>query len=199
MGLHEKAYKYLRGDGVPVASPLFQGEGGGAIPTSPLQLHFEECSVDSAMQLNALWHSRLPNTVKGNLLRNPICVCFWATFDNAVFAVAIWTTPVAANRLSNGWNRLELRRFAVADNAPNNTASRFLGWMARVIRKKYPNLVGLVSYQDTEVHSGTIYKAAGWVIGNEAGFAPWMNSARVRHAKVQSDAPKIRWELSFVR
>jgi hypothetical protein len=94
----------------------------------------------------------------------------------------------------------ELRRFAIAPDAPKNTASRLLSVMVRFIRKNRPHVVKLISYQDTEVHVGTIYKASGWQSASISTKSGWLNHPRHGntggHAfKLQSNAPKIRWEL----
>ena len=39
-----------------------------------------------------------------------------------------------------------------------------LGRMRRHIRAHRPDIVHLISYQDEDVHTGTIYRAAGWSI-----------------------------------
>ena len=39
-------------------------------PSSPKLLNLRQIGVDHAINYNKLWHSRLPETVKGNLLRN---------------------------------------------------------------------------------------------------------------------------------
>lgn len=189
------SYPYLSGDGVPIAQPLFQEEGDGLTPISPLQLHFAPCSVEVAMQLVSLWHSRLPRTHKGNIVGSVRCCLYAATFANRYYATAIWTDPVAANRFSDGWMMLELRRLAIADNAPKNTASRMLSWMVRDIKRRYPELTRLVSYQDTEVHQGTIYKASGWKCTAVTEFKDW-NDTRNR-ATPQSRASKQRWEIDL--
>ena len=188
-------YPYLSGDGVPVARPLYQEEGDGSIPISPLQLRFEYCPVEIAMQLNALWHSRLPMTDRGNIDRNRRKSTYTAEFANRYYATAIWTDPVAANRFSDGHLMMELRRLAIAANAPKNTASRFIAWMVRDIRKRFPDLTRLVSYQDNDVHTGTIYKASGWVNTTVTDFEDW-DGPRHR-AKAQSTASKTRWELQL--
>jgi len=53
----------------------------------------------------------------------------------------------------------------------------------------------LISYQDTEVHTGTIYKAANWIPANRTKFASW-NVSRERNSD-QSTADKIRWEYKI--
>jgi hypothetical protein len=190
-------YPYISGDGVPVAHPLFQTEGDGAIPVSPLQLSYHTVDVPTAIQLNALWHSRLPKVVRGNIDRNRRKVCYVAECGNRYYAVAIWSDPVAANRLKDGDKTLELRRMAISDIAPENTASNMLGWMKRDIKKRFPELVKLVSYQDTVVHSGTIYKAAGWLSASATStLIDWNVNGRERKPN-QSDAPKLRWEVTL--
>lgn len=93
---------------------------------------------------------------------------------------------------------------ACAPDAPKNTASRFLAWMTRQIPKTHGKAI---SYQDVEVHTGTIYKACGWT----AGF---VTKARIRdrfkprkgtnrpyrqdiNGKAVAGASKIRWELEL--
>lgn len=184
-----------RAGGVQVAHPLFfQVEGGGSIPTSALQLHFDTCSMRRAQELNCDWHSVLPKTNYGNLTRNRRYIAYTAEFDGLLYAVAIWTDPVAANRLKNGFNRLELRRMAISPDAPDNTASRMISWMRKDVKKRWPELVGLVSYQDTSAHQGTIYKASGWqMVDTRGSLTEWSVNGRVRNNE-QSKAPKVRWE-----
>jgi hypothetical protein len=89
-----------------------------------------------AMELNRKWHSVLPKTNRGNLTRNKRYVAYTAEYDGLFYAVAIWTDPVAANRLKNGDRKLELRRMAISGDAPKNTASRMIGWMRREVKRR---------------------------------------------------------------
>jgi hypothetical protein len=101
--------------------------------------------------------------------------------------------PVA--RLFNGKNYLELRRMAISAEAPKNTASRMISIMVKAIRRAKPHIVKLISYQDTDVHSGTIYKASGWVEAatRKGGDDAWSCNVRKR-AKTPASGDKIRWE-----
>jgi len=187
------------GESIRVVHPLFQEEGGGSIPTSPLQLYVGQVSVVKAIDLNALWHSRLPKVIRGNIDRNRHSICFAAEYAGTFYASAIWSTPVADNLLkTSGGYCLELRRFAIANDAPKNTASRMLAVMIRIIRRRFPDIVRLVSYQDTEAHSGTIYKASGWHIAALSKGRSWSANGRIRNPE-QSMADKIRWELTLKR
>ena len=87
---------------------------------------------------------------------------------------------------------------AIAPDAPKNTASRMLAWMARGIGKARPWVNRLVSYQDKDIHTGTIYKAAGWVAAEmtEPRSRPWNHGSRPRNEE-QSRSPKQRWEKSL--
>jgi hypothetical protein len=187
----------MSGDSIVVVHPLFQEEGDGSIPISPLQLHFGRCSVDTAIVLNEAWHSVFPRIDKSNVVRGGRLECFAAEYANRYYATAIWTRPIAANRMRDGDKLIELRRMAIAPGAPKNTASRFLAWMTRHIRKAQPDVIRLVSYQDTAHHSGTIYKAAGWRSVTLSNNADWTTHKRPG-ASAQSDAPKIRWELDLI-
>lgn len=178
------------GESIRVVHPLFQVEGGGSTPTSPLQLHVGEISLDMAIRLNELWHSRLPNVVKNNVQRVRHLACFCAEHDGIYYASAIWTDPIA--RLLNGRNWLELRRMAIAEDAPKNTASRMLKIMAMQIKRKWPHIERLVSYQDCEVHTGTIYAAAGWKAEAENKSGDWIRKNRDRR-EAQAPGMKVRW------
>ena len=129
-------------------------------------LRFEVCPKDQAVQLCRAWHSRLPNTQAGPW---QFAFCAYAPSDEIV-AVALWNNP-SARTLPSHW--LELRRMACSPVAPKNTASRFLAWMARYFAAEHRHREKLISYQDTAVHDGTIYKAAGWRVD-------FVSKARVR-------------------
>lgn len=187
------------GDNTRIMHPLFFiKEDEGSIPTSPLQLRIDQCNVRLACKLNRLWHSRFPEIKESNIIRNRRSICFSAEYDGLFYASAIWSDPIAANRLNGGENMLELRRMAIAPDAPKNTASRMISLMVKSIKKKWPELTKLISYQDTEVHYGTIYKASGWVQETTATLTEWDNEKRNRN-KAQSTAPKIRWAKVFTR
>lgn len=179
-------------DGVRVAQPLFQEAGSGSIPTSALDLWIVTIDFDTAKQLNRLWHSRLPRLGTGAVINMPY-LCFAAEFDGLYYATGIWSNPVARNLPQDTW--LELRRLAIASDAPRNTASRMLAIMTRRIRKDLPSVTTLVSYQDTSVHTGGIYRAAGWKATTiSAEGDNWTRKKRPR-PKAQSEAAKQRWEL----
>lgn len=189
----------MSGDDARVAYPLFQVDKGGSSPTSPLQFEICEISTVRAQKLNSLWHSRLPIFKTGFLLTAK--VCFGAIYEGIFYAVAIWGHPGARKLPQRTW--LELRRFAIAPNAPKNTASRMMKIMVSLIKKKLPKIIMLISYQDTEVHTGTIYKASGWKIGATSPGGSWNtpNSIYLHTGKPRlpqdlnkATGPKIRWQ-----
>jgi len=178
------------GDCIRVVHPLFQEEGSGSIPTSPLQLEFGRCPMNVALTLNREWHSRVPE-LRNQTGKN---VAFAAIFEGRYFAVAIWGEPIA--RMLNGKGMLELRRMAIAPDAPKNTGSRMLRIMRLLIRKENLDVKRLISYQDTESHVGTIYKAAGWSVGNESKPSAKGWNTRKR-GEMQTWAKKVRWEIDL--
>lgn len=189
----------LSGDSIRVVHPLFQEEGGGSTPTSPLQLEIETAPFSYARQLNELWHSRLPRMETGFITNQPF-LCFVAKYGGVAFASAIWSNPVAANLPQHEY--LELRRFAIAPDAPRYTASRMLSIMVRFIRKNRPAVTRLISYQDVEAHKGTIYRASGWIPGGTHKGGSWSRpnsknlngTPRTRPDLNGATGPKIRWE-----
>lgn len=183
-------------DSIREVCPLFREGSGGSTPTSSLQLHVGEISLDLAIDLVALWHSRLPKVDRSNMVRTRHLWCLGAECGGLWYAAAIWTNPVA--RLLNDKPLLELRRLAIAPDAPKNTASRLLAVMTRLARKRYPTIERLISYQDCDVHSGTIYAAAGWGAVAERTGGQWNTPSRKR-AQAQAPGKKIRWEKRLTK
>lgn len=167
--------------------PLFRE---GKFPQSPTEMSVVTINPQIASKLNKLWHSRLPSIPWSNITRNRNYICYGAMYDWRYFAAAIWSSPV--NQYFDFDTVLELRRFAIGPKAPKYTASWMLGKMAKRIKKHFPKMERLISYQDTDVHSGTIYKAANWFEADRTEYRPW-DESRDRNTS-QSTADKVRWE-----
>lgn len=180
-------------DDARIACPLFQAEYGGSTPTSVLQLRFACVNESVFKQLNSDWHSRLPKI--GN---SHFRLCYAAECNNVFYAVAAWSNPVARLLPQQTW--LELRRFAIAPDAPRFTASRMLGWMRRDIMKRFPEVRRLISYQDLDKHKGTIYKASGWKQAENYKSARskigWDTRQRIGRTN-QAVSPRMRWECEI--
>jgi hypothetical protein len=176
-------------------SPLFGMPGVPAESASLIVL--ERIELREACRLNEEWHSRLPK-VAGGLAFGDVRLAYAGVYDGGIYGVAIWTRPVAANRMAlPDHHMLELRRLAIPDYSPKFTATRMLGLMARRIRHDTPEVCTLVSYQDTGVHTGTIYKAANWHVGYAQTTHMSWESHTKRKAADQSSSPKVRWELKI--
>lgn len=83
-----------------------------------------------------------------------------------VVGAAIWippTRPCAESVDRDNWrNVLSLSRLAIAPGEPKNAASVFIGAMVRVIRDG-GRWCALVTFADeSQGHTGTIYKATNW-------------------------------------
>lgn len=180
------------------AFPLFQAGSGGSIPTRALDLRIEKIGARLACDLNRRWHSMLPRTDLGNILCGNMTICFAAMHNDNWYAVAIYSQPIIAS-LCDG-HTLELRRLAISDSAPKNTASRMLAITVRMIRREMPHIRKLVSYLAVDVHKGTIYRAAGWKpVGDIVAARPQRLSGINRKtratAPLQTTSRKQRWEL----
>ena len=178
-----------RGDCIRVVHPLFQEEGSGSIPTSPLQLRFGQITLQKAKELNDAWHSRLPRYAQTQCL-----VSYGAEHDGVFFAIAIWSNPSSA-MIDASW--IELKRMAICSDAPKNTASRMLGWMIRDIRKLFPSCPRLISYQDPQVHTGGIYKASGWLCTGARKSGGFASTTRRKREADQAPGDKVRWEYEL--
>lgn len=169
-----------------------------ARPRKATALVLERCKPADARVCVRAWHSRLPLTQTG-----PWKLAFRAVHDGTVYGAALWHNP-SARGLPQDW--LELRRLAVPEYAPPHAASWMLGAMRKWIRTNMPEVPRLLSYQDTEVHAGTIYKAAGW----EAAYVskprqrdrsqPRVGTTRAYRSDLNGLAPsgagKVRWEIA---
>lgn len=159
-----------RAESIRVMHPLFQAGQGGSIPTSALSLVISECRWEVAAGLNARWHSVLPVCDKGSMSRG-MAKFYVAEHDGIAYAVAIWSSPVT--QFQDDGKTIELRRLAISDDAPKNTASRMLAVMTRLLRRAFPDATRLISYQAVAVHAGTIYKAAGWFPTSLTKHSDW--------------------------
>lgn len=160
-------------------------------------LDFEVCPKQHAVDFVRTFHSRLPNCQKG-----PWMYAFRAKYKKTTVAVALWNNP-CARTLPNDW--LELRRLACSPDAPRNTCSRFLSWMSKYFKNL--GVKKIISYQDTEVHNGTIYKASNWYIDYVGGYRirdrskPRKGTNRAYRSDSNGLKPnaskKIRWALDL--
>jgi len=113
----------------------------------------------------------------------------------------IFGPPVA--RAFNGTPTLELRRMAISSDAPKNTASRMISVTIKILRKSKPWLKKIISYQDTDVHAGTIYKASGWNIGHitKKSEIRWGKLSKKGNGRIRNEiiatGEKIRWEKTL--
>jgi len=181
-----------------VEHPLFF-EGVSLDEIKARNLSFAPCSKIHAVALTREWHSRLPNTQDG-----PWMYAFSGEINQTTYVVALWNNT-SARGLPNNW--LELRRLACAPDAPRNTPSRFLSYMVKWFRLNHPEYKRLISYQDTAVHTGTIYKAAGWQIGgvskarNRNRKKNRVGTTRAYRKNINGAATdgseKVRWEIAL--
>jgi hypothetical protein len=181
-----------------MARPLFE-PWSDEVPARARQLVVDRCDVRHARVLIARWHSRLPETQAG-----PWMAAYRAAYQGVTYGVALWNTP-SARTLPPDW--IELRRMAVAPDAPHCAASRFLAEMVKRLRTEFPDRVRAISYQDLAVHTGTIYRAAGWELAyvsqprvrDRSHHRP--NTRRAYRWNINGDEPdavgKARWEKAL--
>jgi hypothetical protein len=165
-------------------------------PLRASELLLEQCQKLEAIAYIRHHHSRLPNVQRG-----PWKYAFCATnpHTNQIVAAALWNNP-SARTLPNEW--IELRRMAVGPDAPHCTASWFLQGMVKRLRT-YGHQ-HFISYQDTAVHVGTIYKAAGWHIEHISQprqrteeFTAFIGSRRHINGAESANAGKNRWAICY--
>lgn len=159
----------ISGDNSTVEYPLFQTECGGAIPTSPLQIHkyrIYPCKWDELVPILTQFHYRR------GMIGGSIKICLGVYCDDRLIGGAVFGNPWHPDSYSDGGrhNCIELRRLCFLDDAPKNTESwaisRSVWWL-----KKYTDYSRVLSYSDTGAgHAGTIYKASGFrLLGESSG------------------------------
>lgn len=180
-----------------IINPLF-AHGARQAPAKATELELLTCPIEQARLLNKRWHSRLPETQKSPWQHAFAMVC-----DHVIYAVALLHNP-SARTLPDNW--VELRRMAVAPDAPHCTASRFLSQLVKWFRENDPERERMISYQDCAVHTGTIYRAAGWTVGRKQRARkrdrskprPSGRLYRTRQNGMDVDvSAKIRWECEI--
>lgn len=179
---------------IMIQEPLFYNNDF-IIPNSPKDIKLDIIKPIFASELNKTWHSRLPKIHYSNIIRNRYYCCYGGHYKGIWIASAIWSSPV--NQNFDIVTTLELRRMAISNLCPKNTATNLISRMIKDIKSRLPLVTKLISYQDTEVHLGTIYKASNWYIDAETKFNSWGKSRK--RSSDQSNAPKIRWAYNIVK
>lgn len=137
----------------------FPLEGGGSNPTLPLQVKkmlISPCDWGDIVQIFRDYHYR------GGAIGGSIRHCFMLTGGNKLIGGAVFGDPRHRDKYGGAYKVLELRRFALIDEAPKNSESYFIAkclwWL-----KKHTVVERVISYADPEQgHEGTIYRASGF-------------------------------------
>jgi hypothetical protein len=148
------------GDSSTAELPLFQGEDGGATPTSPLQLYFREINAVTAAGAYRRWHYLGDQGFVSQ-------INYGAYFDGKLEG-AITYGPPNATDLRGYWTRQtqsqwwEIKRLVMSPLCPRNSESRFIAITLKMLRRR-ETVRGVVTYADDgQGHVGTIYKASGF-------------------------------------
>jgi hypothetical protein len=156
----------LRADSSVVELPLFQGEDGGAIPTSALQnlngWIVERCLRNHIEPFIEKWH--YSKSISGCTTS----YCYRMFDANKLMVGAMFYGPMAMagqyKRFSSNPNDvIELRRLCCIDGTPKNAESFFISKSLKKLSKDWNKNGIVVSYSDMEYgHHGTIYKASNF-------------------------------------
>ena len=185
--------KNLRADSSVVELPLFQGEDGGAIPTSALQLKFRTIKSQT-----------LNDMVVENHYAHRAVPCSWSfgCFNsNELLGVISFGKPASPHLCrgicgaENASRVYELNRLWLDDRCPKNSESRFIAWSIRELSKLRPYLI-LVSYADTGAgHNGAIYAATNWIYtglsDKRSNGDKVVGNKHSRHSRTMDDAVMV--------
>lgn len=111
--------------------------------------------------------------------------------DGNIIGAMMWGRPTA--RTYDQERILELTRFFMIDDTEPFAESKALAMARKLIRKRLPQVKGLISYSSMgEGHKGTIYEADGWFAVGTTKAAAWNKPGR----KNIDTSTKIRWVRS---
>lgn len=135
---------------------LIPQASGGAIPTSPLQLHIKEIAHATAHHFYTTWHYLGETQFLSS-------VNYGAFFDGALVGSISYGPPNAKTmnglydaHSQKGW--WEIKRLAMAQQCPKNSESRFIAISLKLLRASH-QVDGLITLADDGVgHRGTTYK-----------------------------------------
>ena len=170
-----------RADSLTTECRSSQTGDGGLTPTSALHLDkhaffVAPCSLTQAQRMVVEYHY-----ARGG---SNTAVYTHGLFERAtgsLVGVAWWLPPtrVAAESVNREqWTRvLALTRLVCLPSAPKNSESFLLAHSVRLVRRD-GRFVSLVTYADeSQGHTGTIYRAAGWVYVGRTGPTPrWIDA-----------------------
>jgi hypothetical protein len=100
------------------------------------------------------------NHYKAEHMGGSIAFCFSLTYEGEIIGGAVYGPPRHAASYGDGV--VDLRRFALEEEAPKNTESYFLGKTLQHIRKNKLAEKVLTFADETQGHMGTIYKACNF-------------------------------------
>jgi hypothetical protein len=154
---------------------------GGSSPTAPLHiksLRVVECPFSEISPVFRRFHYR--EDAFGGSAKH----VFGLTNGVMVFGGAVFGETWHRDKYGTAEDGvLELKRFALLDEAPRNTESYFLGRLARILGKM--GYIRLLAYSDERAgHLGTIYRAAGWNMVSAHQGSPTVSiNGRTYHAR----------------
>jgi len=178
----------LRADSSVVELPLFQGEDGGAIPTSALHnlngWIVERCLRNHIEPFIEKWH--YSKSINGC----STSYCYRMFDANKLMVGAMFYGPMAMagqyKRFSdNIENVIELRRLCCIDVTPKNAESFFISKSLKMLSRDWNKDGIVVSYSDMEYgHSGVIYRAANFeCLGQSSGAKVILLGGKKYHDK----------------
>lgn len=180
------------GDSSVAELPLFQGENGGAIPTSPLPFpsgwRVERCMRADISSFILRWH------YSGSINGCTTNFCYRLLDSGGQLAGALFYGFMA---MAGQWKRfadspdkvIELRRLCCIDDTPKNCESFFVSKTLKMMRRDWRPDGIIVSYSDLEYgHTGTIYRASNFkCLGARKGARViWWNNKKYHDKAIRT-------------
>lgn len=147
---------------------------GGRLLASEWEMR--DCSLAEAQRMVRLWHY-----ARGGSNTRVYTHALYRKGEEAPYGVVWWLPPtrVACESVDKErWKQvLSLTRMVVSPRAPKNACSFLLARSVQAIKKE-GRFVALVTYADeSQGHTGGVYKASGWqYIGRTGPYPRWVDA-----------------------
>ncbi len=178
----------MSADSVAVARPAIRQAGGGAIPTSALQL-LQVTPISTGIAKDLLVREHYLHSLPGGTK-----LAFGVFIGSSLMgALSLGAGPFNAHSLvgyASPDDCLTLSRLWITDELPSNSESRVLGLVIRALRRD-TSLKFLLTYADpAQGHLGIIYQASNWLYTGLSDAMPLydLGDGRLRHSRSLSHA-----------
>lgn len=182
------------------STPGFQSGDGGGNPTTSLHLNKRDYVVEPCRLVDGQNMVRRLHYSKGGSNTAVYMHGLYTKATHRLVGVAWWLPPtrVACESVNRAeWKKvLSLTRLVIEPGEPTNAASFLLSKSVMLIRRD-ARFVSLVTYADeSQGHTGVIYRAAGWkYVGRTGPYPRWTDPKTGQQVACKATVNRVKSEM----